>query len=234
MRFTPHFGALLFGVLVSASNAAQGSVVETYSKPSASIHVAMPMSTGGGNYTSPFSIKVNSIDFSPGAVVFNGQPVDFDGTEPQWIGSSYSGTVAIPIPPTTPATVPVTGPFSITGPAVGGSVTGTFTIPSLRVGPGFSANNFDIVTPQNVQMRWEFPSFQSPPNPVLNGIQVGFVTDCTLTSVDAVNGIVTFNGSGTINATVGIPTVSPLGLLALGLCLAGAAVMILRSRVRIA
>ncbi|MGH8014581.1 MAG: hypothetical protein ACREBV_00120 [Candidatus Zixiibacteriota bacterium] len=38
---------------------------------------------------------VEAISFAPGAVVFNGTPVDFDGSEAQFLGSSYLSTTSI-------------------------------------------------------------------------------------------------------------------------------------------
>jgi len=61
---------------------------------------------------------VEAISFAPGAVVFNGTPVDFDGTEAQFLASDYKTTVApdhiqleAPIPLPAPIPAPLDSPY---------------------------------------------------------------------------------------------------------------------------
>ena len=139
--------------------------------------------TGVGFSTSS---SLSSITFTPGAVTFRGQPVDFSGTEASWLAGSTSGSTRFPIN-SGPATVTVTGSGSLFGGVVGPA---SVQIPGVTLGPGFSASNLDVTT-GSTSSQQTTSSWNSTVVPQLNGARV--TADCNqfnVTGVDPVNGIV--------------------------------------------
>src|SRR5262249_44789812 len=112
-------------------------------------------------------VTFTGIDFAPGAVMFNGQPVDFDGKEPQWLASAHAGTLHIPAT-SGPATVTLHIDLNNTG-----FFTGPWSIdlPSVNLGPAFAPIFCDIV-PGPTNMSSIAPSWNSAQVPQLNGANV--------------------------------------------------------------
>ncbi|HEY2956521.1 MAG TPA: hypothetical protein VGK89_14880 [Candidatus Eisenbacteria bacterium] len=210
-----------------ASSASAAIVVETFTG-SVHVDVTMPGTQQGGSAQFQGPITWTGIDFTPGAVTFNGQPVDFDGKEPQWLGSPSSGSLIIPIQPG--QAVPATGTLSTPAPV--GPMQGTLDFSGLRLGPTFSPNSFDWQNGSSFSLQENIVSWNSGAVPGLNGRQVQIRVSCTLTSVDPVNGIADFNVSGDVVADPQVPGATPIGWTALALALLSAGALAVGMRTR--
>jgi hypothetical protein len=144
-------GLVWAAVLGNPSEARAGAViVETFTGQfRANIRLPLNDDGGGGLVAPPGPLLPLAIDFTPGCVTFQGQPVDFDGTEADFLASSYEYSYDIPVN-SGPATVPVTGGFGGNGPVWVGPVFGGVDIPSIDLGPAFSQNNLDITPGQGI------------------------------------------------------------------------------------
>ena len=226
-----HVVAALSGVLVLGLGAADARAliaVETVSG-SATIAVLMP-GTPIGPQTEFVAVTIpTSLDFTPGSVTFEGQPVDFDGTEADFLAASYSGVALFPVN-AGPATVPVTGIGSISGAL---TATGTATIPTLDLGPSFQLNQLDLPFPQNRSVQGNLLSWSSGVIPELNGASIDLDLDITIFNVDAINGLVDFVFFGTIFAPSppsAVPTLPFWGLVLLVTGILGLALLLVRQR----
>ncbi len=107
----------------------------------------------GINYSGSFLYQ--SLDFTPGPVVFQGTPVDFDGKEAQWLGLAYPTTVTVDpakiemksltAPPIPPLDLPIAGePF--------------MTISDDLINQMFAS----VLTPGRIEQKvyWTFPTFE--------------------------------------------------------------------------
>ena len=113
--------------------------VETFTG-SATNFLVLPGTPSGGGIDFTGTTSVSTLSFTPGSVTFNGQPVDFSGTEADWLVSSYTGQVNIPVN-AGPTTVTCTGSMVVTGPALNGTFDTEFT--GVDLGPAFGSNNLD-------------------------------------------------------------------------------------------
>jgi hypothetical protein len=93
---------------------AQSTQVETFTA-SGVVQCTLPgtPSPSGVNFATQASVM--SVDFTPGSVVFNGTPVDFDGTEPQFLASAIDGPLVVPVS-SGPAITTVIGTGTVLGP----------------------------------------------------------------------------------------------------------------------
>ena len=213
---------LLFSGLAAAQQTTQ---VETFTAGGV-VAFSMQGTPAGGGVTFSTNATVQSINLAPGPVLFNGQPIDFAGHEPQWISSVYHGTLAIPVQ-AGPANVRVSGTGSGPGGGGGGcSVVG----PSVNLGPNFSSTRLDVPL-GGVNLTSVFPAWNSTVDPELNGHAVTLETTVTVTSVDAVNGLVTFNSNGAILArNAVVPALTTLGAICLAVGLFGLAIVAMYRR----
>lgn len=174
------------------------------------------------------SVIVDSVSFTPGAVTFLGNPVDFDGTEADWIASTYSGTVSVQNLPG--QSVSATASGSVSGAA---SINAEATTANLSLGAGFSTNALDLVPSSTFSnSSATVGSWNSTVVPELNGATVTTSSSITLTSVDAVLGLVSADSTGTIFAFAGekIPAVSTWGLVLLLIGAVGLGTMVFRTK----
>jgi hypothetical protein len=185
--------ALLFFVVAPATAQVQ---VETFNA-TATFQIDIPGAIVGPDIDFTGTLTITSLDFTPGSVTFQGQPVDFDGTEANWLSNTYSGALTIPAMPG--ASVPAAGPATTTGPA--GNMNGNMNKNSLDLGPAFSDSNFDLQLPSSFDSD-DHTMWSSPVIPELNGAPVSIVTVC-----DIVNVIPNF----TINGAVAVVDVSITG-----------------------
>jgi hypothetical protein len=164
------------------AQSASSQVVETY-VANARITAAMPGTPGTGTTSFNYNFNFNTVDFAPGAVVFNGQPVDFDGTEPQWLASTENGVF----------TLGTTSGPTITNAQVLGQWTGPITISSLQgtasgvaVGSSFSPSFLDGVQGSGypIQHQMSGTNLSLPPGSLSHDALHHIV------AIDAVNGIV--------------------------------------------
>jgi hypothetical protein len=185
----------------TTSEARAGAViVETFTGQfRANIRIPLNDDGGGGLVAPPGPLLPLAIDFAPGSVTFQGQPVDFDGTEASFLASSYEYSYNIPVN-SGPATVPVPGGFGGNGSVWVGPVFGGVDIPSIDLGPAFSQNNLDITPGQGIQHQTVIPNWQSAVVPELNGRTVIFQVDVNISNVDPINGIVDAQVFGNILA----------------------------------
>lgn len=200
--------------------------VETYSANQI-FNISLPGTPQGSGLQFNGSRSITSIDFAPGSVVFQGQPVDFDGHEPQWIASTTAGTAAFPVN-SGPGTTPIAG--------AGNVVIGTQTThwnyvgQGIVLGPTFGANRMDVqngspFTVTAATNDWRF-SDVAP----LVGRPVRVTGNFMVTSVDAVNGIVNANSNGAIIGDATLPSLTTIGLIVLAIGAMGLGAMSLRRR----
>jgi hypothetical protein len=168
---------VLFVLLATGTADARAAFIETYTATS-TVNITLPGTPSGGGIDFDASLTLNSIDFAPGAVVFQGQPVDFDGKEADFIGPQYTGTVHFPAA-AGPAVVTPQFNFSVTGPFNGSWI---IDLPGVQLGPLFSPNYLDIA-PGGVNMNSIAPSWQSAVVPQLNGAIVLFLGPQNLENV---------------------------------------------------
>ena len=211
---------------LAAGASAQTVQVETFTG-SAVAHCTMPGSPSGGKVNFTSSATLQTLDFSPGSVFFNGAAVDFDGHEAAFLSSPFPGTVTTPVL-IGPATVTVTGVG--TGGGFGGGGGGGCMVVGTNVplGNTFSSTRLDVTTGPGIGLTSTIFDWSSGTMSQLNGHQVSSDGPINVTSVDAVNGIVNFSMSGRI--LVGsqtIPALTTLGFLGLAIGLFGLAVLAL-------
>jgi hypothetical protein len=189
------------GALGTTSEAGPPPVpVETFTGQfRANIRVPLNNDGGGGLVAPPGPVAPLVIDFTPGSVTFEGQPIDFDGTEASFLASTYEYSYNIPVN-SGPATVPATGAFGGAGPVWVGPVTGGVDIPFIDLGPGFSQFNLDIPAPQGIEHMTGIQNWQSAVVPQLNGRTVIIQADATILNVDPITGIVDAQVFGNILA----------------------------------
>jgi hypothetical protein len=210
--------------LVAVPLSAQVSV-ETYTY-TGTYNVTLPGTPSGGDVNFTGNLMITSLDFTPGSVTFQGQPVDFDGTEASFLANSYSGASDVPNNPGSP--VNTAGAATTAGPA--GNMNGTTEKNSVDLGPGFSAANLDIVINFDYDGLDRLTSWNSPVVPELNGREVEVHTNSTVLGVDPISGIVDVGGNGEIFGIPLIPTLSEWGLILLALGLIGLAVVYMYRR----
>ena len=218
----------VFVLSISATESRALLAVETVSG-TATIAVPLPGTPIGPEIEFVGIVIPTSIDFTPGDVLFEGQPVDFDGTEASFLASSYSGLAIFPIN-SGPATVPVVGEGAITG-AV--TVSGTALIDAIDLGPNFGVNRLDVDFPQVVSPTANIPTWSSGVVPELNGVSIDLEAAAGVINVDAINGIVDLAFFGTIfapSAPGGVPSLPIWGLILLTAGIVGMAVLLLRQR----
>jgi hypothetical protein len=187
--------------LGATSEARAGAVaVETFTG-NFRTNIRLPLNDdgGGGLVAPPGPLVPLVIDFTPGSVTFQGQPVDFDGTEADFIASSYDNSFHFPVD-SGPAVVPAVGGGGGSGPYWVGTMNGDVNIPSINLGPGFSQDFLDIPIPQGIQHMTGIQNWQSPVVPELNGRTVIFEVDANILNVDPVTGVVDAQVFGTILA----------------------------------
>jgi hypothetical protein len=216
---------LVLLMLILAAGLSRAANVETYTS-SGVIHVNLPGTVSSGKTIFDGSFTFSTLNFAPGSVTFNGQPVDFDGHESQFMSGAYSGQAVFP---TTggPATVN-TQEYLVMSGAV--SSTGSGGNGSVRVGSSFGPNSFDVVSGQSISSSGSIPNWKSSAVPNLNGMLVSVISNSTLTSVDVAHGLVNTSGSGTISATMSVPGVPWWGILMLIIGLMGMGAVVLFGR----
>jgi len=219
----------VFVLSISATESRAQLAVETVSG-TATIAVPLPGTPIGPEIEFVGIVITTSLDFTPGDVLFEGQPVDFDGTEASFLASSYSGLAIFPVN-SGPATVTVVGVGAITG-AV--TVSGTAQIDTLDLGPNFGVNRLDVDFPQSpVSVEGNTNAWSSGVVPELNGASIDLEADTGIINVDAVNGLVDLVFFGTIFAPSppgGVPSLPIWGLILLTAGIVGMAVLLLRQR----
>jgi len=215
--------ALVFG----QSALAQTVQVETFTAAGV-VNCSMPGTPTSGGVTFSTNATLQSLDFAPGTVFFNGAAVDFDGQEASFLSGPYTATVQTPVL-SGPATVVVSGTGVATGHGGGGGcrVIGS----NVPLGPTFSSSHLDVKTGPGVNLATTVPAWSSTSVPQLNGHVVTTDGPLTVTSVDAVNGIVNFTLSGNIFAgNAVVPALTTLGFLGLAIGLFGLAILALTRR----
>ncbi|MFV1968950.1 MAG: PEP-CTERM sorting domain-containing protein [Pirellulaceae bacterium] len=192
-------------------------VIETYAA-TADIELVLPgIPDGMGGLEFEAEFKFTSLDFTPGSVTFAGQPVDFDGTESDFVAGTYTGTAHVPVN-VGPAVAPFHFDFSVTDPPFDGPF--DFILPNIKLGPGFSENYLDIV-PGPTDLDGLVPNWQSSVVPELNGKPVFFFGPHELQNVlpegeDGLFGQFSLSTIGHTNISV-VPEPSTFALAFLGL-----------------
>lgn len=216
-------------IFFHATAGAQSVQVETFTA-TAMADCAMPGAAGGGIVVFSTAATLQSVDFAPGTTFFNGVPIDFDGTEPSFLASTYTGGVVTPVT-AGPASVSISGTGTVGGGSHGGgcSVAGS----PVPLGPGFSPSNLDVAIGPGIDLTTNVPVWTSSVLPQLNGRNVYAQGPMSVTSVDAVNGIVNFTFSGGIFAgSAAVPALTTLGFVCLVTGLCGIAVAAMSRRLR--
>lgn len=185
-------------LFLAAGSARAQVLVETF-RSSSTIRVGLPGNADAANNSTAFNgnLVPNSISFSRGVHMFRGNPVEFHGSEAAFLASTYTGstefsTTSGPVATSTAGTLTVAG--AVNGTAVSKSHQ------SVDVGSGFSALNVDVVPGSSFSSFGVMPNFSSPVVPQLNGATVIMMGEFTITSVDAVNGLVHTAGKASIFA----------------------------------
>jgi hypothetical protein len=208
---------LVLAAIVTLPAAAGAAITVEQYTATATVDFAMPGAAEGALLRFDVSsFAFGTLDFAPGAVSFAGQPVDFDGTEPQWLALAYDGVLRLPSVP---------GPGGGSGGGGGGCmVVGppgtpwTYDLENVLLGANWGADRLDIV-PGTYPVEQKTTSWDSPLVPQLAGRQAAVQSNAEVTAVDAVNGILTLSLDGVIQA--GDHAVPALGEVALFCLLAG-------------
>jgi len=213
---------LMTGSLSSAASAQV--LVETYTATESYTFTLPGTSDGGGGLDFNYAQAFTTISFTPGSVTFNGQPVDFSGTESSWLSTAQTGTINIPVT-SGPATVTATGSATASGPAMLG-IGIPIELISLDLGASFSSSNLDILLSsiEPKQMGSDFPAtFTVPVVPELNGAAIQFQDTATVTTVNPGAGTFSATTTGNILATApAVPVLSGWRVLLLATALLGA------------
>lgn len=226
------FSLLVIGSLSSSASAAV--VVETFSATETYTFVLPGTPDGSGGLDFDYTQSFTAINFTPGDLTFQGQPVDFSGTEADFLATSQNGTVNIPVS-SGPATVTATGTSTTTGPALVGTDI-PIELVALSLGGSFSPTNLDIVSPSFTSLYVSGTdlgtvSLTVPVIPELDGIAIEYEGTSTVTSVNPSSGTFTVTTTGSFLASPNnIPTLSQSGLILLGLLFLLAMFLTIRRR----
>lgn len=213
--------ALLLGASLSSQQ-----TIETFNFDATTVY-QLPGTVNGPNTDFNWVTTGNTLAFTPGSVTFMGQPIDFSGTEAQFLSTNASGSMSFPVLGG-PAQVDVA--VTATGGGGAWSSTANGTALGINLGPGFSANNTDIVPGGPHTINLVDNAFQSSAVPALNGTALSYNLQSTITSVNPVSGIVNTQSQGSIDAPAVVPTLSTWGLVLLSAGLIGFAWFFLRGR----
>jgi len=224
-------GMFVFGfvcLLLSPASAETPVAVETFTG-AGTASVSMP-----GWSNPPYVefqgqiIAITSADFASGSVPLNGKLIDFDGfeTDIMSMSSTYTGGVRIE-----------NLPGQIVNAYVAGLVDGggqhyklSGSTGDLSLGTNFSINSLDLTMNSTFQSTCETPDFHFQALPELEGYMMRTTSSTTITSIDAANGVIDANVSGTIYAIVQIPTLTTWGFIVLAIGVVGMGITILRRR----
>jgi hypothetical protein len=189
-------------------------------------------STPGSGITFSTTTTLQSLDFAPGAVPFNGVVVEFDGSEMTYLAADYNSD--IDTPPGGPVIGVVSGTGVVSGGGGGGGGGGGCRVggSDVPLGPTFSPDRLDVLPGPGVQVTGTILDWDSTAEPQLNGYTVSAQGPVTISSVDAVNGIVNFSMNGSIVVvSQAVPALSMLGSMCLAIGLFGLALLaLLRKR----
>jgi hypothetical protein len=210
------------GAILAPENIVQ---VETYTGQG-TYSFALPGAVVGPGVDFVEDLTVTGLSFTPGAVTFGGQPVDFSGTEADFLATTYTGTGSIPAL-AGPATVDMSGNVAAVGPALNTNF--DYERRGLHLGPAFGANFFDVEVTIYPKLA-VFPNWSSAVVPELNGQQVIQSVEEQITAVDAVNGLmdVIFTGSILAQPPPPVPAATVWGIALLLTGLLGSAVIVFR------
>jgi len=214
--------ALAFAAPVSA----QTSLVETFTATGV-MNCSLPGAPSPPGVTFSTTTTLQSVDFAPGSVGFQGMPVDFDGQEPTFLASTYNATIQTPVV-MGPAIVVVSGTGTVIGGGGGGGGGGGCLVvaPDVPLGPNFSPTRLDVVGGPGVSVTTRLLEWDSSAVPQLNGYVVSAEGPVTITAVDAVNGIVNFSLNGSILVgSQAVPALTWLGSVCLAIGLFGLALL---------
>lgn len=225
MRLLLLLSFFVFSGLITVPIHAQTDV-ETYTGTGTAV-IDLPGVPNGGGVDFDVDFIVTSLDFAPGAVIFEGTPVDFDGTEADFLATSYDSDVGVPVN-SGPATVDVTHDGSVSGAALNSTFSGNGT--SVDLGPGFSMGVADVLVGSDYASAVTTSNWNSTVIPELNGVSVSSTADNDILAVDAIGGIIDMSYTGTLTAFSAVPTLGEWGLIVLTVGLIGMALMILRRR----
>jgi hypothetical protein len=142
--------------------------------------------------------RFTSIAFTPGAIEFNGKPVDFHGKEDDFVASDYSGVVFTPsvdgAGKTTVRGVLTASGFAFPEPQVGNS-----TASGVQTGEKFSSRSLDLAK-QELVVTANSTNWNSPVVPELNGATVTLRVDKSIVNVDPTAGTLEIKMNGKILA----------------------------------
>jgi len=210
---------------------AQTTQVETFTAAGV-VNCSMPGTLAGAGVSFSTNASLQSLDFTPGTVFFNGMAIDFDGREAAFLANTYNGSVQTPVAHG-PATIVVSGTGTVAGGGIGGGGGGGCMVVGgdVPLGTTFSSSRLDVTPGPGVNLTSTVRAWNSSSVPQLNGRVVTVDGPLTVTSVDAVNGIVNFTMSGKIFAgSQAVPALTTLGFIGLAIGLFGFAVLALTRR----
>jgi hypothetical protein len=221
-----------FAFAASAMAQSSNTQVETFTAGGTVVCTMPGTANPGAGVSFSSHATLQSVDFAPGSVMFNGTLVDFDGREANFLASAYNATVATPVP-TGPAIVLVSGTGTVSHAGGGGGGGGGCLVVggNTPLGPTFSSSRLDIVTGPGVALGATVPNWNAAVVPQLSGRAVTVESPMNITSVDAVNGIVSFtlNGKIFVRSDV-VPALTTLGTIGLAIGLLGLALLALSRR----
>ncbi len=138
-----------------------------------------------------FAMQIDTLQFTPGAVTFQGQPVDFAGTEAQFLATGFGGGGQLggpPLPIPDPLRLGGIGGMQINGPV--GNMQGDLRLAGMNFGPNLGPGFFPLLPNQPFVQTWTIIDWNSPVLPGLDGLIVGWFFEVTPQFIDANNGIV--------------------------------------------
>jgi hypothetical protein len=145
--------------------------------------------------------NITRIDFEAGAGTHNGQTIELDGLESQFAGPHYSGSMVLAVGPDHRAeaktVVNGSGDSAAQGPV---NASGSLIYKNVGVEAGLDKNNLALTLGSTSTLTSTTNNWQSETVPQLNNQNVS--TQCAVTpvAIDAANGIIERNFTGTIMA----------------------------------
>jgi len=187
--------SVVIGAALPNLTFSQGTAVETFSC-TATTTVAVPGSPAGSGLVFNLGHVFTSGSWAPGSVMFQGQPVDLDGTEMTFFANTYVGTFQVPVT-SGPDTVDASSYFSMSGTT---NWTATISLSGVQLHSAFSASA-PILLPGSIPFTTTASVWNSAVVPALNGAYVSFSGTINIIDVDPLHNQITTFTTGTLWAS---------------------------------
>jgi hypothetical protein len=195
--------------LLAATTALQASTtIETLSG-SGTVAATMPGTISGGGTNFGFAMTVNSFS-GAGAGGFTASQLDTTSQASAFPNWAYNGNIFIPAT-SGPGTVTITGNVDVKSGSTKIVHIANLSIPSVTIGSSFSTSNLNITSTSHTASASNIVShvncaaqkYSSTASVAPQVTSFSSSYDSTVDSIDGVNGLVDFSGSGSVTTTSG-------------------------------